>query len=94
MSSPGFFPGFPPLVNEQEPGEAFLIPPNNKVPYSSINHTREHMRWLYQGNRHDKAKKYRLVSWRIPFARAPNPSTRPIAFGREECTVISVLDRM
>lgn len=41
----------------QEPGEAFLIPPNNKVPHSSINHTGEHMLWLYLGNRHDKAKK-------------------------------------
>ncbi len=40
----------------QEPGEAFLIPPNNKVPHSSINHTGEHMLWLYLGNRHDKAK--------------------------------------
>ncbi len=41
----------------QEPGEAFLIPPNNKVPHSSINHTGDHMLWLYLGNRHDKAKK-------------------------------------
>lgn len=41
----------------QEPGEAFLIPPNNKVPHSSINHMGEHMLWLYLGNRHDKAKK-------------------------------------
>jgi mannose-6-phosphate isomerase-like protein (cupin superfamily) len=39
---------------DQEPGEAFLIPPNNKVPHSSINHTGEHMLWLYLGNRHDK----------------------------------------
>lgn len=39
---------------EQEPGEAFLIPPNRKVPHSSINHTGEHMLWLYLGNRHDK----------------------------------------
>jgi len=39
-----------------EPGEAFLIPPNNKVPHSSINHTGEHMLWLYMGNRHDRAK--------------------------------------
>ncbi len=38
----------------QEPGEAFLIPPNNKVPHSSINHTDEHMLWLYLGNRHDR----------------------------------------
>lgn len=40
----------------QEPGEAFLIPPNNKVPHCSINHTNEHMLWLYMGNRHDKQK--------------------------------------
>jgi mannose-6-phosphate isomerase-like protein (cupin superfamily) len=37
----------------QEPGEAFLIPPNNKVPHGSINHTDEPMFWLYMGNRHD-----------------------------------------
>ncbi len=41
---------------EQEPGEAFLIPPNRKVPHSSINPTGEHMLWLYLGNRHDKVK--------------------------------------
>jgi mannose-6-phosphate isomerase-like protein (cupin superfamily) len=41
----------------QEPGEAFLIPPNNKVPHCSINHTDEHMLWLYLGNRHDRLKK-------------------------------------
>jgi mannose-6-phosphate isomerase-like protein (cupin superfamily) len=41
---------------EQEPGEAFLIPPNGKVPHSSINHTGEHMLWLYLGNRHDKVR--------------------------------------
>lgn len=40
----------------QEPGEAFLIPPNNKVPHSSINHTDEFMLWLYLGNRHDRKK--------------------------------------
>jgi len=40
----------------QEPGEAFLIPPNNKVPHCSINHTEEHMLWLYLGNRHDRLK--------------------------------------
>lgn len=38
----------------QEPGEAFLIPPNNKVPHCSINATDEQMLWLYFGNRHDK----------------------------------------
>jgi mannose-6-phosphate isomerase-like protein (cupin superfamily) len=37
----------------QEPGEAFLVPPNNKVPHGSINHTEEPMLWLYMGNRHD-----------------------------------------
>jgi mannose-6-phosphate isomerase-like protein (cupin superfamily) len=41
---------------EQEPGEAFLVPPNRKVPHSSINPSGEHMLWLYLGNRHDKVK--------------------------------------
>lgn len=41
----------------QEPGEAFLIPPNNKVPHCSINHTDEHMLWLYLGNRQDRLEK-------------------------------------
>jgi mannose-6-phosphate isomerase-like protein (cupin superfamily) len=41
---------------QQEPGEAFLIPPNRKVPHSSINNTGDHMLWLYLGNRHDKVK--------------------------------------
>ncbi len=40
----------------QEPGEAFLIPPNRKVPHSSINPGDEPMLWLYMGNRHDHAK--------------------------------------
>jgi mannose-6-phosphate isomerase-like protein (cupin superfamily) len=40
----------------QEPGEAFLIPPNKKVPHSSINATDEPMLWLYMGNRRDQAK--------------------------------------
>ena len=40
----------------QEPGEAFLIPPNKKVPHSSINATDEPMLWLYMGNRHDHEK--------------------------------------
>jgi len=39
-----------------EPGEAFLVPPNNKVPHASINHSEKPMLWLYMGNRHDKAK--------------------------------------
>jgi mannose-6-phosphate isomerase-like protein (cupin superfamily) len=41
----------------QEPGEAFLIPPNGKVPHGSINHTDEPMLWLYMGNRHDQLGK-------------------------------------
>jgi mannose-6-phosphate isomerase-like protein (cupin superfamily) len=40
----------------QEPGEAFLVPPNRKVPHSSINPSDEPMMWLYMGNRHDLAK--------------------------------------
>lgn len=36
----------------QEPGEAFLVPPNNKVPHSSINQTDEPMLWLFMGCRH------------------------------------------
>jgi mannose-6-phosphate isomerase-like protein (cupin superfamily) len=41
----------------QEPGEAFLIPPNNKVPHCSINHTAEHMMWLFLGNFHGEDAK-------------------------------------
>ena len=41
----------------QEPGEAFLIPPNNKVPHCSINHTDEPMLWLYMGCRHEEDAK-------------------------------------
>ena len=41
----------------QEPGEAFLIPPNGKVPHASINPTDEPMLWLYMGNRHDHLNK-------------------------------------
>ena len=36
----------------QEPGEAFLIPPNNKVPHASINHSEEPMLWLFMGCSH------------------------------------------
>jgi mannose-6-phosphate isomerase-like protein (cupin superfamily) len=36
----------------QEPGEAFLIPPNNKVPHASINHSEEPMLWLFMGGSH------------------------------------------
>ncbi len=41
----------------QEPGEAFLVPPNNRVPHCSINHTEEPMLWLYFGNRHPEDEK-------------------------------------
>jgi len=40
----------------QEPGEAFLIPPNKKVPHSSINPGDGPMLWLYMGNRHDQVR--------------------------------------
>jgi len=36
----------------QEPGEAFLIPPNHKVPHASINHSEEPMLWLFMGCSH------------------------------------------
>jgi mannose-6-phosphate isomerase-like protein (cupin superfamily) len=36
----------------QEPGEAFLVPPNDKVPHASINHSEEPMRWLFMGSSH------------------------------------------
>jgi len=35
-------------------GEAFLIPPNGKVPTSTINHSKEPIKLLYFGNRHDR----------------------------------------
>ena len=38
----------------QEPGEAFLIPPNDKVPHSSINPTDEPVTWLYMGCQHEE----------------------------------------
>lgn len=40
----------------QHEGEAFLIPPDGKVPHASINQSDEPMLWLYMGNRHDKKK--------------------------------------
>ncbi len=40
----------------QEAGEAFLVPPNRKVPHSSINPTDKPMLWLYMGNRHDQVR--------------------------------------
>lgn len=41
----------------QEPGAAFLIPPNNKVPHCSINHTGGPMFWLFMGCRHPEDAK-------------------------------------
>jgi mannose-6-phosphate isomerase-like protein (cupin superfamily) len=41
----------------QEPGEAFLIPPNNKVPHSSINPNQAAVLWLYMGCRHEEDSK-------------------------------------
>jgi len=38
----------------QEPGEAFLVPPNNEVPHCSINHAGEPMLWLFMGCRHEE----------------------------------------
>ena len=46
----------------QEPGEAFLVPPNKKVPHSSINPSDEPMLWLYMGNRHDQVQMTRAVA--------------------------------
>ena len=40
-------------LRTQHEGEAFLIPPNGKVPHMSINHTDKPQMWLYLGNRHD-----------------------------------------
>jgi len=40
----------------QEPGEAFLVPPNKKVPHCSINPSDGPMLWLYMGNRRDQAR--------------------------------------
>jgi len=37
-------------------GESFLIPPNGKVPTSTINHTKEPVMLLYFGNRRDTRK--------------------------------------
>ncbi len=38
----------------QEPGEAFLVPPNYKAPHCSINHSGEPMLWLFMGCRHEE----------------------------------------
>jgi len=38
----------------QEPGEAFLVPPNNRVPHASINPGSEPMLWLFLGCRHEE----------------------------------------
>ncbi|MDH4196472.1 MAG: cupin domain-containing protein [Candidatus Aminicenantes bacterium] len=35
----------------QEPGEAFLVPPTNKSPHSSINPSGKHQQWLFFGCR-------------------------------------------
>ncbi len=52
----------------QEVGMAFLIPPNFRVPHSSINHTDKPMQWLYLGNRHDSRDsrylKYHIKGWK------------------------------
>jgi recombination protein RecR len=40
----------------QEPGEAFLVPPNKKVPHSSINPSDGPMLWLYMGTRRDQVR--------------------------------------
>jgi mannose-6-phosphate isomerase-like protein (cupin superfamily) len=40
----------------QEPGEAFLVPPNSRVPHSSINAGGEPQLWLFMGCRYPKDK--------------------------------------
>jgi uncharacterized RmlC-like cupin family protein len=40
-------------LRRMEPGMAFLIPPNFKIPHASINPSDQPMQWLYLGNRHD-----------------------------------------
>lgn len=47
-------------LRRQEPGMAFLIPPNFKIPHSSINPTDQPMQWLYLGNRHDPQETRRM----------------------------------
>lgn len=49
----------------QRVGMAFLIPPNFKIPHSSINGTDEPMQWLYMGNRHDP-RETRSMEGHIP----------------------------
>lgn len=34
-------------IRKQKPGDAYMIPPNNKVPHSNINPTNEPMQWFY-----------------------------------------------
>lgn len=40
----------------QEPGEAFLVPPNSRVPHSSINPGGEPLLWLFMGCRYPEEK--------------------------------------
>ena len=41
-------------LRKQREGEAYLVPPNGKIPHASINPTQESMKWLYICNRHGK----------------------------------------
>jgi mannose-6-phosphate isomerase-like protein (cupin superfamily) len=41
----------------QEPGEAFLVPPNTRVPHASINPGGEPLLWLYMGCRYPEDKR-------------------------------------
>lgn len=41
----------------QEPGEAFLVPPNTRVPHASVNPGGEPMLWLYMGCRYPEDKR-------------------------------------
>ena len=43
-------------LRHQKMGEAFLVPPNGRVPHSSINHTNEPMLWLHLSIRKDQKK--------------------------------------
>jgi mannose-6-phosphate isomerase-like protein (cupin superfamily) len=40
----------------QEPGEAFLVPPNSRVPHASIHPGGEPVLWLYMGCRYEEDK--------------------------------------
>jgi mannose-6-phosphate isomerase-like protein (cupin superfamily) len=52
-------------LRRMEPGMAFLIPPNFKIPHSSINPSDQPMQWLYLGNRHDP-QETRVMGGHIP----------------------------